>query len=40
MCYLSYFVTSPKRRNEHENKINWKFMRKVADEKMSKHYAQ
>ena len=28
-----------KRRNEHENKINWKFTRKVADEKMSKHYA-
>ena len=27
-----------KRRNEHENKINWKFTRKVADEKMSKYY--
>ena len=28
-----------KRRNEHENKINWKFTRKIADEKMSKYYA-
>jgi hypothetical protein len=25
-----------KRRNEHENKINWKFTQKVADEKISK----
>ena len=38
--YLSYFAVDTKRRNEHENKINWKFTRKVADEKMSKHYAQ
>jgi hypothetical protein len=28
-----------KRRNEHESKINWKFTRKIADEKMSKYYA-
>jgi hypothetical protein len=28
-----------KRRNEHRNKINWKFTRKLADEKMSKYYA-
>ncbi|AKB43095.1 Mobile element protein [Methanosarcina vacuolata Z-761] len=27
-----------KRRNEHECKINWKFTRKIADEKMSKYY--
>ena len=28
-----------KRRNEHESKINWKFTRKIADEKMSIYYA-
>jgi len=28
-----------KRRSEHESKINWKFTRKIADEKMSKYYA-
>ncbi len=27
-----------KRRNEHENKINWRFTRKIADDKMSKYY--
>jgi len=27
-----------KKRNEHRNKINWKFTRKLADEKMSKYY--
>jgi transposase len=27
------------RRNEQNKKINWKFTRKIADEKMSKHYA-
>ena len=33
------FKTASKGRNEHENKINWKFTRKVADEKMYKHHA-
>ena len=28
------------RRNEHKNKINWKFTRENADKKMSKYYAQ
>lgn len=27
------------RRNEHNNKINWKFTREIADKKMSKYYA-
>ncbi len=27
-----------KRRNEHQKKIEWKFTRKNADEKMSKYY--
>lgn len=27
------------RRNKHESKINWKFTREIADEKMSKYYA-
>ena len=27
-----------KRRNENRNKINWKFTKKIADEKMSKYY--
>lgn len=27
-----------KRRNENKKKINWKFTKKIADEKMSKHY--
>ena len=29
-----------KKRNELENRIEWKFSRKIADEKMSKYYAQ
>ena len=29
-----------KKRNELEQRIEWKFSRKIADEKMSKHYAQ
>ncbi len=28
-----------KRRNKYKNKINWKFTRKIADDKMSKYYA-
>jgi hypothetical protein len=27
-----------KRGNEHESKINWKFTREIADEKMPKYY--
>jgi hypothetical protein len=27
-----------KRRNENKKKINWKFTKKIADEKMSKFY--
>ena len=27
-----------KRRNENKKKINWKFTKKIADEKMSKYY--
>ena len=26
------------RRNEHNKKINWKFIKEKADEKMSKYY--
>lgn len=29
-----------KRRNEHKKKIEWKFTRKNADEKMSKYYVK
>ncbi|MDM7918546.1 MAG: IS630 family transposase, partial [Methanosarcina sp.] len=29
-----------KRRNEHKKKIEWKFTRKNADEKMSKYYVE
>ena len=31
-------VAWTKRRNEREKKINWRFTRKKADEKLSKYY--
>jgi hypothetical protein len=33
------FGPESKRRNENKKKINWKFTKKIADEKMSKYYA-